>query len=243
MQKGETEQDEVPSGRTTRLTRLTRDASRSLRRGAVALFRRKKPPVIVEPGGAAVSSTQNRWSARVRWRSGANKVVWGEAGTFKIPQSNKSGKPLTGPVASVALVLHRGLAEAVDGKPGAVQAIDPDLFRRLRAAYKVEEASFRASVCLQAGRASSNMTFIGDVRSLVPCQPCIAMPTTVLGLSSAGRRGGQIWCFFFPLARPVLHFQIVQAIGAAPVADNPSRLFGAHREMSGLDAASLCRPV
>eukprot|EP00966_Prymnesium_polylepis_P229944 5320726-Prymnesium_polylepis.1 len=52
-----------------------------------------------------------------------------------------------------------------DGKGAAdgveVKCVDPVLFLRIRQAFGVDEANFYASICLQPGRAETDMTMIG----------------------------------------------------------------------------------
>ena len=154
--------------------RSMRDRAAMIRTRVVALvpWRRRR----AAPAAAAVSGTRGKSSqrvARVLWIKGKQDIAYANAGTFKVPLSNKAGAPLTGAAATVGLELHAGLATALGMHPnsdpaapgGSVRALDAGLFERLRAACGVGERSFRASVCLQDGRTASNMTFIGNAEA------------------------------------------------------------------------------
>ncbi|KAL3911804.1 MAG: hypothetical protein SGPRY_008558 [Prymnesium sp.] len=70
----------------------------------------------------------------------------------------------TGSSSTRRLTWWRRSSEASHHHPetdATVETLEPELFRRIRAACKVDEANFCASIGLQPGRSRSNMTIIG----------------------------------------------------------------------------------
>ena len=54
-----------------------------------------------------------------------------------------------------------GAGSSTHDAASSVVAIEPQLFRRIRAAFGIDEANLSASISLQPGRTVSNMTMIG----------------------------------------------------------------------------------
>ncbi|KAL1518831.1 hypothetical protein AB1Y20_003108 [Prymnesium parvum] len=150
-----------------------------------------QPADGASPDSQAVATPAAAGRMKHIMRKWIKEVALELTGTFKVPLSNKAGEEPKGLYAVLALELHAGLQPALeaaaaspasvgrrqawwksprragssvsrlDAKAAEVEALEPQLFRRIRAAFNVDEVQFQASICLQCGRAKSNMTVIG----------------------------------------------------------------------------------